>query len=155
MALQSLLLANKHPFYLPSARGPNGLVDMMSTNNRVINTESSTTSRVRAHFLSLSGSLRVRTVRVLRLASVHGRDPEGGVTSIPSLISTRSLFSTHISAITPISTGAYKPVSTVFYQKWYTFLPTLAQAISYQFWQCMAYQFGFYGVLPILASFLP
>ena len=36
-----------------------------------------------------------------------------GVVSIPSLISTRSLFSTHISAVTPISTGAYKPVSTV------------------------------------------
>ena len=37
-----------------------------------------------------------------------------GVASIPSLISTRSLFSTHISAITPISTGTYKPVSTVY-----------------------------------------
>ena len=113
MALQSLLLANKHLFYLSSAKGSNRLVDMMSANNRVINTESSTTSRARAYFLSLSGSLRVRTVRAPRLASMHGCDPEGGVTSIPSLISTRSLFSTHISAITPISTGAYKPVSTV------------------------------------------
>ena len=36
-----------------------------------------------------------------------------GVASIPSLISTSSLFSTHTSAITPISTGAYKPVSTI------------------------------------------
>ena len=69
--------------------GPNGLVDMMSANNRVINTESSTTSRARAHFLSLSGSFRVRTVRAPRFASVHGRDPDRGVTSIPSLISTR------------------------------------------------------------------
>ena len=35
------------------------------------------------------------------------------VASIPSLTSTRLLSSTHISATTPISTGAYKPVSTV------------------------------------------
>ena len=103
MALQSLLLANKHPFYLSSVRGPNGLVDMMSTNNRVINTESSTSSRARGHFLSLSSSLRMRTVR----ASVHGR----GLDTLAN--KHRSLISTHISAITPISTCAYKPVSTV------------------------------------------
>ena len=38
-----------------------------------------------------------------------------GMDSIPLLICTCLLFSTHISAITPISTGFKKPVSTVYF----------------------------------------
>ena len=59
--------------------------------------------------------------QVRSLACVHTRTDQGaraphacmGVVSIPSLYKHRSLFSTHISAITPISTDAYKPVCTV------------------------------------------
>ena len=49
----------------------------------------------------------MRTVRAPSRASVHGRDLDTLANKHPLV------FSTHISAITPISRGAYKPVSTV------------------------------------------
>ena len=83
---------------------------MMSANARVINTKSSTSSR---SFLTATASLR-SSLHTHIPGNVHaciaityiGTEWHMGVAAILSLINTRSLFTTHVSAITLISTGA-------------------------------------------------